>query len=120
LEVGSLIVVDGGMGSLIIVVVFWLWMFEEVNFCVLEVVVFFYVSFINVGVDLIEMNFFGVNWCKLVGWFLEDDFEWINFVVVKLVWEVWEILGCDVFIVGSIGLIGELVFVWVWWDLFGE
>src|SRR5206468_1156152 len=111
---------DGGMGVLLFVAVFCLRSPEEANLCALDVVVSLYVSFINVGVDLIETNTFGVNRCKLSHYFLEDDLEQINSAGVKLARDAREVIGCDVFIGGSIGSFGEPAILWVRRELFVE
>jgi methionine synthase / methylenetetrahydrofolate reductase(NADPH) len=120
LGAGPPIVADGGMGSLITAAVPRLRTPEEANLRAPEAVVSLHVSFINAGADLIETNTFGANRRKLAHHFLEDEFERINSVAVKLAREAREISGRDVFVAGSIGPLGEPATTRVRHDLFAE
>src|SRR3954452_18897899 len=105
---GPVIVADGGMGALITSAVGRLRCPEEANIRSPEAVVSLHVSFINAGADLIETNTFGANRPKLRGHYLEDEFERINSVAVRIAREAREVAGREVFIAGSIGPLGDL------------
>ncbi len=104
---GPPIVADGGMGVVLSAAVPGLRCPEEANLRAPEAVVAVHVSFINAGAELIETNTFGANRPKLAQQFLEDDFEQLNSLGVKLAREAREITGREVFIGGSIGPGGE-------------
>ena len=104
---GPPIVADGGMGVVLSAAVPGLRCPEEANMRAPEAVVAVHVSFINAGAELIETNTFGANRPKLAQQFLEDDFERLNSLGVKLAREAREITGREVFIGGSIGPGGE-------------
>jgi len=107
LRQGPPIVADGGMGSLLTAAVPRLRSPEEANLRAPEAVVSLHVSFINAGAELIETNSFGANRHKLAGHLLDDEFERINSVAVKLAREARELTGRDVFIGGAIGPLGD-------------
>src|SRR5215218_5126398 len=107
LDTGPIVVADGGMGVLISSAVPRLRCPEEANIRSPESVVTLHTSFIRAGADLIETNTFGANRRKLAQHYLEDEFERINSVGVKLAREAREVAGRDIFIAGSIGPIGE-------------
>ncbi len=107
LRSGPPIVADGGMGTLISGAVPRLRCPEEANLRAPESVVALHASFIRAGAELIETNTFGANRRKLAAHFLEDDFERINSIGVRLAREAREVAGADVFIAGSIGPSGE-------------
>src|SRR6478752_1931278 len=108
LQAGPPIVADGGMGSLITAAVPRLRTPEEANLRAPEAVVSLHISFINAGADLIETNTFGANRPKLRSHYLEDEFERINSVAVRIAREAREVAGREVFIGGSIGPLGDL------------
>jgi methionine synthase / methylenetetrahydrofolate reductase (NADH) len=120
LEVGPVIVGDGGMGALLSAAVPRLRSPEEANLRAPDAVVSLHVSFINAGADLIETNTFGANRRKLSHHFLEDDLEKINSAGVKLARDAREVTGRDVFIGGSIGPLGEPATSRVRRELFAE
>src|SRR4029453_7516652 len=105
---GPIVVADGGMGTLVSGAVPRLRCPEEANLRSPETVISLHVSSINAGAHLIETNTSGPNRRKLAGHFLEDEVESINSTGVKLAREAREIAGRDVFIAGSIGLVGGL------------
>jgi methionine synthase / methylenetetrahydrofolate reductase (NADH) len=107
IEQGPTVVADGGMGALISAAVPRLRCPEEANLRAPDAVVSLHVSFINAGAELIETNTFGANRRKLAQHFLEDEFEQINSIAVKLARNARELTGRDVFVAGSIGPIGE-------------
>jgi homocysteine S-methyltransferase len=107
LRQGPPLVADGGMGVVLSAAVPGLRVPEEANLRAPEAVVSAHVSFINAGADLIEANSFGANRRKLAQHYLEEDFERINSMAVKLAREAREITGRDVFVGGSIGPVGE-------------
>src|SRR4051794_5255694 len=107
LQHGPAIVADGGMGALLSAAVPRLRCPEEANLRAPDAVVSLHVSFINAGAEVIETNTFGANRRRLGTHFLEDDFEQINSVGVKLARDARQISGRDVFIAGAIGPIGE-------------
>ena len=107
LRAGPPVVADGGMGVVLSAAVPGLRCPEEANLRSPDAVVAVHVSFINAGAELIETNTFGANRHKLAQHFLEDDFERINSVGVKLARDAREITGREVFIGGSIGPAGE-------------
>lgn len=74
----------------------------------LEKIKVLYKFFVDVGLDIILINIFGCNcyWFKL--YYVEGWVKEFNIVGVKLVQEVVVDFGCEVFIGGFIGLIGEL------------
>src|SRR5215217_138430 len=111
LDTGPIVVADGGMGVLISSAVPRLRCPEEANIRSPESVVTLHTSFIRAGADLIETNTFGANRRKLAQQYLEDEFERINSVGVKLAREAREVSGREVFIAGSIGPLGELAAV---------
>jgi len=108
LAAGPALVADGGMGSLISSAVPRLRCPEEANLRAPESVVSLHVSFIRAGADLIETNTFGASRPKLATHFLEDEFERINTIAVRLAREARDVCGQEVFIAGSIGPLGEL------------
>src|SRR5271163_2054379 len=105
---GPPIVADGGMGSLLTAAVPRLRSPEEANLRAPEAVVSLHVSFIKAGAELIETNTFGANRRKLAAHYLDEDFERINAIGVKLAREARELTGRDVFIGGAIGPLGEV------------
>src|SRR5271155_5618751 len=95
------------MGSLLSAAVPRLRSPEEANLRAPEAVVSLHVSFIKAGAELIETNTFGANRRKLAAHYLDEDFERINAIGVKLAREARELTGHDVFIGGAIGPLGE-------------
>src|SRR3954463_15663812 len=95
------------MGALLTAAVPRLRTTEEANIRAPEAVVSLHVSFINAGAELIETNTFGANRRKLAAHYLEDQFEEINSIGVKLARDARQLTGHDVFIGGSIGPLGE-------------
>ena len=120
LQSGRPIVADGGMGALLSAAVPRMRCPEEACLRAPEAVVSLHVGFINAGAELIQSNTFGANRRKLAHRFLEDEFESINSVAVKLAREAREITGRDVFVAGSIGPIGEAASTRIRRDLFAE
>jgi homocysteine S-methyltransferase len=107
LATGPPIVADGGMGALIASAVDRLRCPEEANLKAPEAVLDVHLGYIRAGAELIETNTFGANRVKLAEHFLEDEFEQINSIAVKLAREAREISGKEVFIAGSIGPGGD-------------
>src|SRR3954452_7124966 len=105
---GPPIVADGGMGAVLQSAVPGLRCPEEANLRAPESVVDVHVGYIRAGADIIETNTFGANRPKLAQHFLEDQFEQINSVAVRLAREARDIAGREVFIAGSIGPLGDV------------
>ena len=106
---GPPIVADGGMGALVSSAVPRIRCPEEANLRAPDAVVSLHVGFINAGAELIETNSFGANRPKLRHYFLEDEFEHINSIAVKLARDAREVTGRQIFVAGSIGPLGEVV-----------
>ena len=108
LRSGPPIVADGGLGALLAGAVPGLRCPEEANIRAPESVVAVHASYIRAGAELIETNTFGASRRKLGKHQLEDEFEQINSVGVRLAREAREVSGQDVLIGGAIGPLGEL------------
>src|SRR5438067_1538006 len=82
---------------------------EEANLRAPDAVASLHVGFINAAAELIEPNSFSANRPKLRHYFLDDEFERINSIAVKLARDAREVTGRQVFVAGSIGPLGEVV-----------
>ena len=60
-------------------------------------------AYVSAGADIIETNTYGANQLKLAEFGLEDKVRDINLRAVKIAREAREVVGREVFVVGSIG-----------------
>ena len=60
-------------------------------------------AYVSAGADIIETNTYGANQLKLAEFGLEDKVRDINFKAVKIAREAREVVGREVFVVGSVG-----------------
>lgn len=83
--------------------------FDELNLSNPAFVQEIHREYIRAGAEMIETNTFGANHFKLAHHGLESKVREINFRGVKIAREVREIAGEPVFVLGSVGPIGQLV-----------
>ena len=77
--------------------------FDQLNLTNPELIGSIHRSYVNAGSDIIETNTWGANRFKLAEFGLEDQVRQINMRAVKLAREAREVVGREVFVVGSVG-----------------
>jgi len=83
--------------------------FDELNLSNPGLVQEIHREYIRAGAELIETNTFGANRIKLAHHGLESQVRDINLRGVKLAREAREVAGEEIFVLGSVGPIGQLV-----------
>lgn len=83
--------------------------FDELNLSNPGLVQEIHREYIRAGAELIETNTFGANRIKLAHHGLESQVRDINRRGVKLAREVREVTGEEIFVLGSVGPIGQLL-----------
>jgi homocysteine S-methyltransferase len=101
---------DGAMGTLLYTRgISFERCFDELNLSNPPLVQEIHRDYVRAGAELIETNTFGANRFKLAHHGLESQVREINRRGVKIAREVREIAGEAVFVVGSVGPIGQLL-----------
>ena len=77
--------------------------FDELNLSNPELIGSIHRAYVGAGADIIETNTWGANRFKLARFGLEDQVRAINMRAVKLAREAREVVGREVFVVGSVG-----------------
>jgi methionine synthase / methylenetetrahydrofolate reductase(NADPH) len=102
----SILIADGGMGSLLHETVGAVRCFDELNTTEPEAVFRVHQAYIEAGAQIIETNTFGANRFKLAPLGLGDDVQRLNGRGVKIAREARESAAREVLIAGSIGPLG--------------
>jgi methionine synthase / methylenetetrahydrofolate reductase(NADPH) len=102
----SILIADGGMGSLLHETVGAVRCFDELNATEPETVFRVHQAYIEAGAQIIETNTFGANRFKLAPLGLGDDVQRLNGRGVKIAREARESAAREVLIAGSIGPLG--------------
>lgn len=102
----SILVADGGMGSMLYEAVGPQRCFEEVNASQPEAVFQVHQAYIEAGAHIIETNTFGANRRKLAPLGLAEQVAALNHRGVKLAREAREAAAREVLIAGSVGPLG--------------
>jgi methionine synthase I (cobalamin-dependent)/5,10-methylenetetrahydrofolate reductase len=102
----SILIADGGMGSLLHESVGAQRCFDELNTTEPEAVFRVHQAYIDAGAQIIETNTFGANRFKLSPLGLGDDVQRLNSRGVKIAREARESASREVLIAGSIGPLG--------------
>jgi methionine synthase I (cobalamin-dependent)/5,10-methylenetetrahydrofolate reductase len=77
--------------------------FDHLNLTNPDLIASIHRAYLGAGADIIETNTYGANAFKLAEYGLEDQVRAINMKAVKLAREAREVVGREVFVVGSIG-----------------
>src|SRR3974390_326738 len=102
----SILIADGGMGSLLYESVGAVRCFDELNMTEPEAVFRIHQAYIEAGAQIIETNTFGANRFKLAPLGLGDDLQRLNSRGVKVAREARESASREVLIAGSMGPLG--------------
>ena len=105
----SVLVGDGGMGSLLKLRVPDVRLPEQANLMAPEAVLQAHLEFIRAGADVIQTNTYGANQVKFGLHGLDHDVEALNGSGAKIAREARDISGRDVLIAGSVGPLGTSV-----------
>jgi homocysteine S-methyltransferase len=106
---GSVLVGDGGMGSLLKLRVPEVRLPEQANLIAPEAVLALHIEFIRAGADVIQTNTYGANQVKFGLQNIDHDVAAANAAGAKIAREAREVAGRDVLIAGSIGPLGTSV-----------
>ncbi len=77
--------------------------FDDLNRSKPDLVASVHRAYLQAGADLIETNTYGANRPKLAEYGLQDHVRLINLRGVKIAREAREIVGCEAFVMGSVG-----------------
>jgi methionine synthase / methylenetetrahydrofolate reductase(NADPH) len=77
--------------------------FDQLNLTNPDLIASIHRAYLGAGADIIETNTYGANRFKLATYGLEEQVRAINMRAVKLAREAREIVGREVFVVGSVG-----------------
>src|SRR3974390_3036508 len=102
----SILIADGGMGSLLYESVGAVRCFDELNMTEPEAVFRVHQAYIEAGAQIIETNTFGANRVKLEALGRGDEGQRLNSRGVKIAREAREAAAREVIIAGSIGPLG--------------
>ena len=77
--------------------------FDQLNLTNPELIGSIHRAYLGAGADIIETNSYGANSFKLAEFGLEDQVRQINMRAVKIAREARDVIGREVFVVGSVG-----------------
>ena len=106
---GSVLVGDGGMGSLLKLRVPDVRLPEQANLTAPEAVLAAHLEFIRAGADVIQTNTYGANPVKFGLQNIAQDVADVNAAGAKIAREARDVAGRDVLIAGSVGPLGTSV-----------